>query len=256
MIDLQKSVAVVTGAASGIGLASTRRLFSEGAQLVIIDKNTDALAKVASEYKAVPISGDVGLLSTWSAVREAVVKLNKPLGVLHLNAGIAPNPGDIDSISYEEYDKVISTNINGVFYGVKELLTELSKGASVLGESCVVVTASMASLIGFSLSPVYCLTKHAVAGLVRSLEQPFKAKSIRINALCPSFVDTPLLGDQAKYAISQLGFEMLAPEEIAEALMFCLRNDISGQCVICQVGLPPIIYQYRGVPGPHGEFTQ
>lgn len=253
MIQLDQATAVVTGAGSGIGLASARRLYNEGAKLILNDVNQAALTQIADELDAEVVCGDVGDLATWQEIKNALNNCERPLGVVHLNAGIAPVAGDIDNITYESYHKTISTNINGVFYGIKELKDLLAIGAKSLNEAVIVVTASMASLIGFSLSPVYTLTKHAVAGLVRSLEQPLRPRSIRINAICPSFVDTPLLGEEAKEGLKNLGFEMLKPEDIADAVMFCLNSDFSGQCVICQIGLPPTIYQYRGVPGPRGQ---
>ena len=115
------------------------------------------------------------------------------------------------------------------------------------GGGAIVATASLAGIIGFSPDPLYAATKHAVVGLVRSLASQLAAKRITINAVCPGVVDTPLVGP-ARARLREAGFPMIAPEEIAAAVVLRMTGVESGECVVCQAGREPAAHAFAEPP--------
>jgi NAD(P)-dependent dehydrogenase (short-subunit alcohol dehydrogenase family) len=112
-----------------------------------------------------------------------------------------------------------------------------------------VATASLAGIIAFAPDPIYTLTKHAVVGFVRSVAPQLHARGITINAVCPGVVDTPLVGE-GRARLREAGFPMIAPEEIAAAVLDCIVGAATGTCVVCQPGREAEPYEFHDVPGP------
>ena len=129
--------------------------------------------------------------------------------------------------------------------GVRELASRLMPGGG-----SIVVTASLAGLMPMPQDPVYSLTKHAVVGLVRSVAPQLEERGIRINAVCPGIVDTPLLGHDGRAVFEAAGFPLLAPGDVAEAVMRAIDGGRTGECWVVQPGREPLVYEFRGVPGP------
>jgi NAD(P)-dependent dehydrogenase (short-subunit alcohol dehydrogenase family) len=239
---LEGRKALVTGGASGIGLATVRRLAAEGASVVVVDRDKErgdaAAASVGGSFVAADVS-DPG------QVKEAFAEAARLLGgfdIVHLNAGIALNETDVGAVSLESYRRILSINVDGVFFGVQEAVRTMVSGA-------IVATASIAGLNSYPPDPVYALTKHAVVGLVRALGADLASKGITINCVCPGVTDTPLLGDAAEQ-LRAAGFPLIAPEGIAEAVVRAVTSGDSGQAWVVQPGREPLIYQFRGIPGP------
>ena len=120
----------------------------------------------------------------------------------------------------------------------------------------MVATASLAGLIAFDADPVYTLTKHAVVGLVRALAPQLQARGITVNAVCPGIVDTPLVGDEAKRLLQQAQFPLIAPRQVAEAVLACMTGSVTGEAFVCQAGREPVPYRFPRVPGPRLEGAE
>jgi NAD(P)-dependent dehydrogenase (short-subunit alcohol dehydrogenase family) len=114
----------------------------------------------------------------------------------------------------------------------------------------IVVTASLAGLIGVEGDPIYSLTKHAVIGLVRSVAPQLAERGIRLNAVCPGFADTPMVRGTLRESLEAAGFPLLEPDDVAEAVWRAATGGGSGEAWIVQPGREPEPYRFRGIPGP------
>jgi NAD(P)-dependent dehydrogenase (short-subunit alcohol dehydrogenase family) len=115
--------------------------------------------------------------------------------------------------------------------------------------SAIVVTASLAGVVPMARDPLYTLTKHAAIGFVRSVAPQLASRGIRIGAVAPGFTDTPLLGGERRAAIVESGFPLLAPEEVAAAVMHAAREQDPGE-VGRRSGREPVRFRFPNVPGP------
>jgi NAD(P)-dependent dehydrogenase (short-subunit alcohol dehydrogenase family) len=120
----------------------------------------------------------------------------------------------------------------------------------------IVATASLAGLIGFEADPIYTLTKHAVVGLVRSVAGQLEPKGIRVNAVCPGIVDTPLVGPDGASRLRAAGFPLLSPADIAEGVVQAITDGSTGQCWACQPGREPVKFRFGQVPGPRTKGAE
>jgi NAD(P)-dependent dehydrogenase (short-subunit alcohol dehydrogenase family) len=144
----------------------------------------------------------------------------------------------------------MSVNVDGVVYGVRALVPALA----ARGGGAIVATASLAGLIGFSPDPIYCLTKHAVVGLVRSVVPQLAEHHITINAVCPSIVDTPMVGD-SRELLQSSGFPLIDPEAVALAVADRLAGEETGQAMVIQAGREALSYRFARPPGPRAGGT-
>lgn len=246
MGEFDGKVALVTGAASGIGAASARRLADEGARVVVADITDDAGRRVADEVSGVFVNLDVGDPGAWAA---AVADVTSELGgvdLVHLNAGVHPGVGDITTLSDEQYRQALDVNVDGVFFGMRAVLPQMK----VRGEGAIVVTASLAGLIAYPIDPVYDLTKHAVVGLTRSVAITVPS-SIVVACVCPGIVQTPMLGDEGLQLLTDAGFPVIQPEAVAEAVVRAATGP-SGSAWIVQPGVCEP-FTFASVPGPRTE---
>ncbi|MEV4800859.1 SDR family NAD(P)-dependent oxidoreductase [Nonomuraea sp. NPDC049421] len=238
------TVALITGAASGIGAAVARRLASGGARCVLVDLDAEGVERLAKEVDGAWLAADV---SQEEASLEAVALAERCYGrldLVHLNAGIT---GKVDFADFdaERYRKVVGVNVDGVVFGVRASAPLLVRS----GGGAIVATASLAGLVGFAGDPVYTMTKHAVVGLVRALAEPLAAQNIRIGAVCPGFTDTPLVAD-ARELFANAGFPLLTADDVAAAVESVFYTDTPGTLLVVQPGRQPVPYRYAGVPGP------
>ncbi|MEU8359338.1 SDR family NAD(P)-dependent oxidoreductase [Nonomuraea sp. NPDC048882] len=240
------TVALITGAASGIGAAVARRLSGGGARCVLVDRDGEGVERLAKEVDGAFLAADV---STEEASLEAVALAESRFGrldLMHLNAGVSGGV-DLADFDLERYRQVVGVNVDGVVFGVRAGLPLLTRS----GGGAVVVTASLAGLVGFSGDPIYTMTKHAVVGLVRALAEPLAAKSVRIGAVCPGFTDTPLVAGSREMFVNA-GFPLLTAEDVAAAVETAFYSETPGTLLIVQPGRQPVPYRYAGVPGPAG----
>lgn len=244
---LDGRVALVTGGASGIGLATVRRMKDEGARVAAVD-----LAEPQGDDPSdLHVVADVADPSAWPGIVERVEAQLGPLQVAYLNAGVVTKQRDITELTDEQYRRVMRVNVDGVVFGVREAARAMQRH----GGGQIVCTASLAGIVPFGHDPVYTASKHAVVGLVRSLAEQLDGKGIHIAAVCPGIVETPLIGNDAT-VLREAGFPMLRPEDIAGAVLQALRERRPGACYAVQPGREPIDYQFRGVPGPRTPGAQ
>jgi NAD(P)-dependent dehydrogenase (short-subunit alcohol dehydrogenase family) len=230
---LEGKVAVITGAASGIGRASARRFAAEGAQVVVADLADDDGAALAADIGGLYVHADVTSEDDVQAMYAAAVERFGGIDVLFNNAGISP-PDD-DSILETELDawrRVQEVNLTSVYlccrYGIPHLLER--------GGGAVVNTASFVAVMGAATSQIsYTASKGGVLAMSRELGVQFARQGIRVNALCPGPVNTPLLRElfasdpeRAARRLVHVPLGRFAePEEIAAAASFLASDDAS-----------------------------
>jgi NAD(P)-dependent dehydrogenase (short-subunit alcohol dehydrogenase family) len=252
-VDLEGRAALVTGAASGIGHATARRLAAEGMRVCCVDLDGDGARRVADEVGGTAIAGDVSRArDTDAAFAHCVAELGG-VDLAYLNAGIALARTDIGTLEDDEYERILGVNVDGVVFGARAAIrTMRAQGRG----GVIVATASLAGIVPFALDPVYSLTKHAVVGFTRSLAPTLEADGIAVHAICPGLTDTAIMGDQTREALRAADFPLMAPEQIADAVVTAATASSSGTCWVCQPGRDPIAYEFREVPGPRAEGAE
>ena len=135
-------------------------------------------------------------------------------------------------------------NVDGVVFGVRRLDRVMPKG------STIVVTASLAGLTAIPDDPIYGLTKHAVVGFVRSVAPQLAERGIRIQAVCPGWADTALTTNGFRDELEERGLRLLSPEAVAEGVWAAYKSEGTGEAWIVQPGREPLLYEFKGVPGP------
>lgn len=247
MTNLGDRVALVTGGASGIGRALVHRLVAAGARVVVADLDLDAARDVAGAAGCSAFGCDVRDPAASEAAVDHAEKTYGGLDLVFLNAGVSQQTASWDDLDLEAYRRTTAINVDGVVFGVRAALPALRRR----GGGSIVVTASLAGLAPAPATPVYALTKAAVVGFVRSMAPPLAPEGIAMNALCPGFVDTPLLAGMSD-RFADAGFPLMSADDIAQAAVDLAVGEITGQCVVCQPGREPTPYAFRGVPGPRG----
>lgn len=220
-------VAVITGGASGIGLATARKLLSEGAKVVLVDWNEDVseIAKTLNN-DALGIRCDV---SSDTDVQKSVNDIIEKFGhidFLVANAGIEGGPNKAHEVSVDEWNKVIGVNQTGIFLMNKYVISEMLKN----GGGAIVNTSSMYGLVGTTMSFAYSASKGAINQMTRSLALTYARDNIRVNAVAPGYVDTPILAEVPKdmkdAMANQLPVGRLGKDtEIANLICYLLSDD-------------------------------
>ena len=163
MSALDGRVALVTGGASGIGLATARALLDAGTTVVVAD-----IQEPPHGLAATYVPTDVRRREDWARVVETAESRHGGLDLAHLNAGIALGESDVTAVPDDEVDRILAINVEGVVLGARAVIPAMRRR----GGGSIVATASLAGLIAFSPDPLYTLTKHAVVGLVRATAMP------------------------------------------------------------------------------------
>jgi NAD(P)-dependent dehydrogenase (short-subunit alcohol dehydrogenase family) len=190
MNELQDKVAIITGAASGIGRAAALRFAEEGARLWLADLDTQAGEALAAQLGARFLRTDVAKTADCQALVDAAVQQHGRLDIAFNNAGVSDGPIPPGTIDYplELWDRMIAVNLSGVFYGLRAQVRAMLK----TGGGAIVNTASIAGQIAFAGVPGYVAAKHGVVGLTKTIAVEYGAQGIRCNAIAPGFVETPM----------------------------------------------------------------
>lgn len=188
-------VAIITGGASGIGLATAKKLAGYGVKVVLADWN-DNVADIASNIgeNALGIKCDVSSEESVKSLVEETISKFGHIDYLVANAGIGGGPNKAHEVSLEEWNKVVAVNQTGIFLANKYVIAEMLKN----GGGSIVNTSSMYGLVGTTMSFTYSATKGAINQMTRSLALTYARDNIRINAVAPGYVDTPILKDVPK----------------------------------------------------------
>jgi len=244
-MDLKGRGALVTGGGSGIGAAVVRRLAAAGAHVAVIDRNADAARRIADEVAGLALPGDVSDPDTMPMLTSVAEDRFGRLDVVFLNAGIGGGQSGIADLDVLKYRQLVGVNVDHVVFGTCAAVPALRRA----GGGTIIATASLAGLMPMAGDTLYTLTKHAVVGYVRAAGQALAEEGIRVCAVCPGFVDTPLIADHR----DQFGdFPMLVADDVAAAVEGILERGNPGEAWYVQPGRVPGPYGFRGVPGPQG----
>jgi NAD(P)-dependent dehydrogenase (short-subunit alcohol dehydrogenase family) len=221
----QAPTAVVTGAASGVGAASARRLSRDGASVVVVDVDDTGGARVADEVGGRFVHLDVGDPGAWTRLATELAD-DGSLSLAHLNAGILTATEDTPFLDapVERSLALVKVNLEGVILGVRALAPAMIER----GGGAIAITASLAGLIPYGGDPVYAATKHGVVGFVRSVAPQLRRSGVRVNAICPSGIDTPMVAGARKALADEHQRVFLSPDTVADAVAALLGGDDAG----------------------------
>lgn len=225
MAKLEGKVAVITGGASGIG-AATAKLFSEhGAKLVLVDLQEDLGTTFAKELpEAIFVKADVTSEEEVAAVFTKAKEVYGKVDVVFNNAGIGRVTPTHD-LSYEEWRKTVAVDLDGVFLVAREAIRSFKEHDG----GVIVNTASMYGWVGSPGSAAYNAAKGGVVNFTRSIGLEYAAENIRVNALCPGFIDTPIIPEESKVVLKDMTTmkRLGQSEEMAKAVLFLASDDSS-----------------------------
>lgn len=245
MGKLDGRVVLITGAARGQGEQEARLFVEEGARVVlgdVLDEPGSALAEELGEERALYVHLDVGREEDWGAAVEAGKGAFGAIDGLVNNAGVL-RFNELVSTPLEEFQEVVRVNQVGCFLGIRSLAPEIEAA----GGGTIVNTASYTALTGMAYVGAYAATKHAVLGLTRVAAVELAGKGIRVNAVCPGAVDTPMTRPEGTdpAALDELYRKLVPlgrvgrPEEVAALALFLTCADsayITGQPFVIDGG--------------------
>jgi NAD(P)-dependent dehydrogenase (short-subunit alcohol dehydrogenase family) len=248
-VDFSNKVALVTGAGSGIGRATSLAFARAGAAVACVDLDAAACAATAGLVRegggeAISLSADVGDAASVTGYVAATLKAWDRIDAFANNAGYAGVVQPLVDYPDEEFDRVMRVNVRGVFLGLKHVLPVMVRQ----GRGAVVNTGSVGSFIGYAALAAYCASKHAVAGLTKSAALGVAAQGVRVNAVCPGSTETPMVqdiqsrmdADERRRGAGKIPLGRRAvPEQIAQTILFLASDHashVTGQCLVVDGG--------------------
>ena len=253
MARLAGKVAVITGAASGMGEATARLFAEEGAAVLIADVQDDKGAAVAAQIAAVGgraayLHADVSAGEDVQAIFRRAAELFGGIDVVYNNAGIGYSEGRIGDAAEEDFDRVIAIDLKGVWLGMKHCLPYLLER----GGGSIISTASIAGLLGFPTLGAYSAAKGGVIQLTKVLAVEYADRNIRANCICPGGIATPLVLDNPRFQsavpreVRVAGMAQMQPIrragqplDIAQAALWLASDEssfVTGQAIVVDGG--------------------
>jgi meso-butanediol dehydrogenase/(S,S)-butanediol dehydrogenase/diacetyl reductase len=225
---LDEQIAIITGGASGIGKATVSEFIAEGAEVVIADIDEDRGENVAEELDCEFVHTDVGDYEQVENLVESTVEKHGKLDIMVNNAGIGSETS-IQEMDLAEWRQVIQTDLDGVMHGMKAGLPHLEES-----DGCIVNTASIYGLVGGKGAASYSAAKGGVVNLTQQVAIDYADEGVRVNSVCPGFVDTPMTEDLLEterfYTFLETHTPMdrpAQPDEIAPVIAFLASEKAS-----------------------------
>jgi NAD(P)-dependent dehydrogenase (short-subunit alcohol dehydrogenase family) len=225
----EHQVALVTGAASGMGLAAAKAFAAEGASVALVDVNGAAVRQASDElnaagYRTIGIECDVADMSQVETTVNRTVDEFGRLDCAFNNAGVQCPVAETADAAPSDYDFVMGVNLRGIWNCMKYELLQMRKQ----GSGAIVNNSSLGGLVGIAERGIYHASKHGVVGLTRSAGLEYAPKNIRINAICPGIIETPMVtsmlesqADAMKELMRDVPIGRLGrAEEIADAVLW------------------------------------
>lgn len=247
--SLDGKVALVTGAGSGIGRASALAFAGEGAKVVVADvqvKGGDETVKMIKDIggEAIFVKADVSKASDIENLIRTAVSKYKRLDCAHNNAGIEGASASTMDCTEENWDRVIDINLKGVWLCMKYEIPQMLRQ----GKGAIVNTSSVAGLVGFRDMPAYCASKGGIIALTRGAALEYAARGIRINAVCPGVIRTPMVDRvtggkpeaEAPFVVLEPVGRMGTPEEVADVVVWLCSDKasfVTGHPMVVDGGL-------------------
>ena len=225
MGKLQGKTIVITGGASGIGAATAQLFAKEGAKLVLVDLNEEKGQAFALELPdALFVKADITDEAQVQNVYAQAAEKYGQVDIVFNNAGIG-KVTPTHELSYEEWRRTVNVDLDGVFLVAREAIRAFQK----TGGGVIVNTASMYGWVGSPGSAAYNAAKGGVVNLTRSLGLEYADQNIRVNALCPGFIDTPIIPEESKDILKEMTpmKRLGQSEEMAKAVLFLASDDSS-----------------------------
>ena len=237
MRQFEDQVVLVTGGANGIGRATAKAFAREGARVIVSDMadsaGEEAVGSIRAEGgEALYVRTDVRDAAQIAALVAGTVKVYGRLDVAFNNAGIEGTQAPVAELSEESWERVLRVNLTAAFLCMKHELAQMTQQ----GSGAIINNASILGQVAFPNASAYVAAKHGLLGLTRSAALEYSARGIRVNAVCPGFIVTPmleragLLGDdtvrktiESLHAMKRMG----QPEEVAEAVLFLASSKAS-----------------------------
>lgn len=248
-VNPEGKVAIVTGGGSGIGRATAAALAEAGAAVVVADIDDDGgqeTMRIVEEARgrAAFVRTDV---TRWEDIEAMVAYAEETFGrldILHNNAGINAGWPRFPEAPRERWDKTVAVNLWAVIAGTQAAVPALRRA----GGGVIVNMASLAGIVAYDADPIYAATKHGVVGLTRALAFLHEEANIRVNCICPGFVDTPLPrrrlammppAERERWEINLARIPMISPAEVAQAVLEFVRDDaLAGAVMAVMHGRP------------------
>ena len=233
MNKLENKVAIITGANSGIGLATAKLYLKEGAKVVLSGRRQEALDEATKELEGnfITIKADVSIPEDNERLIKEATKHYGNIDILFLNAGIA-KPIPVSEITEAHFDEIININVKGPILAIKEALPKINDGGTIL------FTNSIVHQKGFEGLGVYSASKGALRAYARVLTSEVKSRGIRVNSIAPGPIETPLYGkmdlpmdivqEMGKGFAAQVPLERFgSSEEVANTALFLVSEEAS-----------------------------
>ncbi|MEK3953650.1 SDR family NAD(P)-dependent oxidoreductase [Psychrobacillus sp. FSL K6-1464] len=228
-MKLQGKVAIITGGASGIGAATARLFVEEGAKVVLVDLNVEKGKAFEAELKAqnaeaLFVKANITSEEEVQNIYKETIAAFGKVDIVFNNAGIG-RVTPTEELEYAEWRNTVNVDLDGVFLVARDAIREMLKS----GGGTIVNTASMYGWVGSPGSAAYNAAKGGVINLTRSLALEYATKNIRVNALAPGFIDTPIIPEESKEVLKTMTpMQRLGQsEEMAKAVLFLASDDSS-----------------------------